>query len=478
MMRKLFVALLVGAVAVGLAAPAFAADLKFMGAYRVRFQFDKGLDCLSRQVPPAAATDCDGHEFQTRFRPRFEVETEGGVKGVLYLEIGDVTFGQGGASDVTAPGTATTNREGGGHGADGLNVETKWAYIDFPIPATPLRLRAGIQPYFLSKALILDDDGSGLSLYGKLGEVNANAWWFRTNKAEASIGSFAGQIASSASGVGGATTSGVDVGADGANARDLYGLDLSMSPTKDVNLNLYFVYDHDMETAAGTPPDNTTGLWIGAAVNGKVQNIRYDFDFVYGSKETPHPVAGTKVDQKGWMLDGGVGMAFPGTPLDLEVRGWWATGWDGSATGDIDAFPIPYQGSNGHEPGTQVWGGGGAIDINALADNPQNTWAIGLIARYTATPTLKLTANVHYIGTVEEGTGTGATAQPSPAGEGFLYGVDSVGTEIGIRADYTIAKGLVFTLTAGHLLLGDDTSIDGDKFDDVTKIAGVVNYGF
>jgi hypothetical protein len=153
---------------------------------------------------------------------------------------------------------------------------------------------------------------------------------------------------------------------------------------------------------------------------------------------------------------------------------WWATGWDGTTTGDIDAFPVPYQGAGGHEPGTQVWGGGGVIDIDALADNPQNTWGLGLIARYTASPTLKLTGNVHLIGTVEEGT----TTQPSPVGDGFLYGVDSVGTEAGVRIDYTIAKGLVFTLTAGHLFLGDDTATNGDLFDDVTKVAGVLNYGF
>ncbi len=470
MMRKFFVALLVGAVAVGLAAPAFAADLKFTGAYRVRFQFDKGLDCLSKQVPPAPEADCDGNRFQTRFRPRFDVETDGGVKGVLRLEIGDVTFGSTGGSALGG---------GGGHGADGVNVETKWAYIDFPVPATPLRVKAGIQPFFLSKALFLDDDGSGISLYGKLGEVNANAWWFRTNRGGSAAGRFSDQLSSGASGIGG-TSNGVNVGVDGERARDLYALDVSISPMKDLNLNGYLVYDSDGETLAGTPAERTTGYWIGVGAAGKVQNIRWDADFVYGSKETPHPVATTtKVDQKGWMLDGGVGMALAGTPLDLEVRGWWATGWDGALTGDIDAFPVLYGGSGGHEPGTQVWGGGGDIDINALADNPQNTWGIGLIARYTVNPNLKVTANVHYIGTQEEG-GTGAAGQPrpAPAGEGFLYGVDSVGTEFGAKIDYTIARGLVFTLTGGYLVLGDDTATNGDKFDNVTKVAGVLNYGF
>src|SRR3972149_3791736 len=100
MMRKFFVALLVGAVAVGLAAPAFAADLKFTGAYRLRFQVDEGLPCFQ-----AAGADCTGHVTQGRSRPRFDVETGGGVQGVIRLEIGDLVFG----NTLRSPaGTATS----------------------------------------------------------------------------------------------------------------------------------------------------------------------------------------------------------------------------------------------------------------------------------------------------------------------------------------------------------------------------------
>src|SRR3972149_10224867 len=111
MMRKFFVALLVGAVAVGLAAPAFAADLKFTGAYRLRFQFDEALPCFDSPITStgAAQAECSGHVIQGRFRPRFDVETEGGVQGVIRLEIGDRPFG-----NTVALGKGTT----GGVGAD------------------------------------------------------------------------------------------------------------------------------------------------------------------------------------------------------------------------------------------------------------------------------------------------------------------------------------------------------------------------
>jgi hypothetical protein len=439
MMRKFFVALLVGAVAVGLAAPAFAADLKFTGAYRLRFQFDEALPCFE-----AAGVDCSGHEFQARFRPQFDVETDGGVKGVIRLEIGDLTFG-----NTAVLGKGTT----GGVGTDSVNVETKWAYIDFPVPATPFRLRGGLMGVYLAKAIVIDDDVAGLSLYGKLGEVNVNLWWARGNQT-------------------------VSVGADGADARDFFAIDASLSPVKDLTLNAYLLYDHDMENtigAAGTGA-STTGTWFGVGGAGKVQNIRWDLDFVYGSKETP--VVG--VDKKGYVIDGGIGMALPGSPLDLELRGWWATG-DEQNGGDNEGFPVPYSGAGDHNAKMQIWGGGGAVDINELANTPENTWGIGLIATWTASPALKVRGNVHYIKTQEEGTVAGGG---SPAGDGTttpafgLVGVDSVGTEVGVQLDYTLYRGLVFTLIGAHLFIGDDQSITGVRYDDVTKIAGVLNYGF
>lgn len=447
MMRKFFVALLVGAVAVGLAAPAFAADLKFTGAYRLRFQVDKALPCFDTPT----AVECDGHEFQARFRPRFDVETEGGVQGVIRLEIGDLRFGN---TDTEGKGAT------GGVGNDAVNIETKWAYIDFPVPATPLRLRGGLIGVYLSKSIVIDDDVPGLSLYGKLGEANVNFWWARGNQTAVNPQGADGQ----------------GVGADGQGARDFYAIDVSLSPMKDLTLNAYLLYDHDMETPVGPPLalQAGTGVWFGVGGAGKVQNIRWDLDFVYGSKEIT--VAAVKADKKGFVIDGGVGMALPGSPLDLELRGWWATG-DENNGGDNEGFPVPYTGSGDHNAKMQIWGGGGAVDINELADTPENTWGIGLIATWTASPALKIRGNVHYIKTVEEGTVAGGG---SPAGNpGVIAGVDSIGTEIGVQLDYTLYRGLVFTLIGAHLFAGDDTPITGAaRFDDITKIAGVLNYGF
>jgi hypothetical protein len=260
----------------------------------------------------------------------------------------------------------------------------------------------------------------------------------------------------------------VPVTAQGAEARDFYTVDVSLSPIKDLTLNGYVLYDHDGENAAAG--QSTTGVWVGVGAAGKVPGVRWDLDFVYGTKETT--VAG--VDKKGYVIDGGVGIALPGTPLDLEVRAWWATG-NKADGGDNEGFPVPYGGAGDWNAKMQIWGGGGAVDIDEIANTPENSRGIGAIATFTASPDLKVRGNIHYIDTLEQGT----AASPSPAGDGFISGVSSIGWEIGVQIDYTLYRGLVFTLIGAHLFLGDDTSINGTtRYDDVTKIAGVLNYGF
>ena len=79
---------------------------------------------------------------------------------------------------------------------------------------------------------------------------------------------------------------------------------------------------------------------------------------------------------------------------------------------------------------------------------------------------------------MEEETATFA----SPVGDGFLFGVDSVGSEVGVKIDCTIARGLVATPVAGRLALGDDAGRTAGgvvtTFDSATKVAAVLNYSF
>jgi hypothetical protein len=100
-----------------------------------------------------------GHEPAAfiRVRPRFDVSDDNGnIQATLRLEIGDVEFGNGGGASaetngvsVYGGGSRVGNGAGGAFGNDGVNVETKWAFIDWAMPfGIPLRVRAGAQPWF------------------------------------------------------------------------------------------------------------------------------------------------------------------------------------------------------------------------------------------------------------------------------------------------------------------------------------------
>jgi len=108
------------------------------------------------------------------------------MTATLRLEIGDVEWGNGGgAHGVTNgvnlnshSGARVGNGQGGAMGADGVNVETKWGYIDFAMPwGVPLRIRGGLQPWFLSKGILVDDDVAGLRAYGKWNILSYDLGW-------------------------------------------------------------------------------------------------------------------------------------------------------------------------------------------------------------------------------------------------------------------------------------------------------------
>lgn len=58
------------------------------------------------------------------------------IKGVYAIEIGAVRFGRSGSG----------KSQGGAFSGDGVNIETRWAYTDFALPATDGRMKVGLMP--------------------------------------------------------------------------------------------------------------------------------------------------------------------------------------------------------------------------------------------------------------------------------------------------------------------------------------------
>ncbi|OQX93130.1 MAG: hypothetical protein B6I17_04145 [Tenericutes bacterium 4572_104] len=120
-------------------------------------------------------TDADTQAYNRytdiRVRPSFGYKVNNMVSAKLTFEVGDVTFGV----DKDKLGRSS----GGGYMADGVNVETKHAYIDIK-PNKNHSFRAGLQPYLDKHSLIFDEDLAGIKWDGKFDKVNTSLAWFVT----------------------------------------------------------------------------------------------------------------------------------------------------------------------------------------------------------------------------------------------------------------------------------------------------------
>ncbi len=470
-MRKFLWVVGAGTLVLALAAPAMALDFKYGGEFRVRFYSYVNGSGGANLFTDVAGSNPRG--AQLRVRPLFTVSDDNNnIQAVLRLEIGDIEFGNGGGASSQAngpglsPGSARTgNGSGGSFGADGVNVETKWAYLDAAFPfGIPLRARAGIQPWFLPKGIIMDDDVAGLRLYGTSKPVSYELSWFRVS---GGANTNTGVCPPSAA------NTGVQCNTSTANTTDnnhdfyQFRIDAAIAPF--FNPGIYYLYGRNAGTAAGTVLDNNH--YFGFTATGKVGIVSYDLDFVYGTAEggpdglSCLSAAGATVactaagatprDVAGFALDAAVHV--PIGPVTLNLAGSIATG-DDRTGGDSDAFPSIAASWNGPGGLFHIIGSGGAFDvIDVTQDAPTNLWAVGLTADYRPVKQLLTTAGVAFAGfTSSRGNcsvgvaGIGAPcygpAYPKAVGSPYL------GTEIFLRADYDVWTGFKVQSMVGWLV--------------------------
>ncbi|HDQ40380.1 MAG TPA: hypothetical protein ENN39_05045 [Desulfonatronum sp.] len=142
-MRRFLAIVLFGCFLLAMTGTAQAVEIKAKGTWRVHFDAIKN---------PAFNSDekWDTFTAMQRMRTIFELIASENLKGVLQLEIGNLTWG---------------GDNGGGLNADGVNVKTRHAFLDFNLPAGDLNLKAGLQPVALPGTLgshILEADVAAL----------------------------------------------------------------------------------------------------------------------------------------------------------------------------------------------------------------------------------------------------------------------------------------------------------------------------
>jgi hypothetical protein len=528
LMRKFLAVAAVAALALAVAVPAMALDFKFGGEYRVRFYDGTNLGFANPTYTVApngylgptqpanqgaiSQINNNPRGVQLRVRPRFDVSDDNGnITATLRLEMGDIEWGNGGgaACATNAPGQCENtqlngnnrvgNGSGGALGGDGINVETKWAYMDFAMPfGIPLRVRTGLQPWYLPKGIIMDDDAMAVRAYGTSGIFSYDASWWRAQGGPAtSAGSVpgvsctfpTGQIAfyssattcTAAGGVAGTAISLASAQATSAlfdNNNDFVQVKFDGAFAKWLNAGIYGVWGRNSATipgsAAGTCGGTLAGgscvhyaQFYGLTTAGDLDFMKYDFDAVFGRANA---VAADGQDASGFVIDTSVHV--PIGPIVWNVAFSYASG-DKQDGGRHETMPWISPGWNGAGNGVtaEMIGSGGAFDaVEYTQDYPGGLITLGTSVEYRPVKALWLRAaytyarftrsesNCGYVTSATVGTCYGPiyTAMGGATlGNGVLVGggsKTSFGNEINLRADYDLWTGFKIQGELGWLI--------------------------
>jgi hypothetical protein len=451
-----------------LAAHAQAPTVSFGGQMRVYgFVWDNITD-FTDSGPNGANRDNQSFYFQ-RWRLFTTVESaDKKAKAVWALEVGDITWGTGGGASggeflgcsgrvppATVPGATpgstvpvsptnansrVGNGAGGCFGNDGVNVETKHAYIFVDtgqwVPGSTITL--GMQSIvFMSGPLggFFDEDGAAIKVNMKFDPVDVEVYTAKHGEGNNS----------------------------NADDTDMYVGRVGVNITKDIRATVEGMIV-DEKSLSGFNIGDT--FWVGSTVGAKLGTVQLDGAVVYGQRSLQRNVlvAGPGDPFKEEGFGAFLTAQMPIGPISVFAMGWWTQGDDtvgpagcttvGSNAGcvaqgtartltkDSDKLPVP-------ESGASWFGGGGPYIAEWLFGNssigapsvgqvhyadPSGTYGVGASATYALTPALSIGGGVAYVG---------ASDQAGPYGD-YLIEVDG-------GVVYRFNPNLVFNLFAGGM---------------------------
>ena len=282
------------------------------------------------------------NDFSQRFRSQIDIIASESLSGTVFFEI-DQDWGYTNA-------TNTGGGSGGRIGADGVNIETKRAYMTFMVPSTTVQVRAGIQGLALPGAVagspIINDDVAAIVASTSYDNVGVTAFFARPYAGSKDKFQNAGTIG------------------------DLFGAIVS-ADFDVVTVSPYFMFSNNGDNSA-LGYDNFAGTagkeaqWVGVAVEAApIENLTLTFDGIYG-----------KVDS----LDAGYFVAAKAAyAMDFAVPAilaWYGSGLDDD--GD-NMFPVINGGLN-FVPTTLVGFGAAATSEDALFGSAAGKWGVSLQA--------------------------------------------------------------------------------------------------
>ena len=395
------------------------------------------------------------HEGSDRFKPRQRLRTQvdmvasESLKGVLFLEIGTLDWGM---------------QDGAAIGTDGINVKTRYMYVDWAIPQTDIQVRMGLQPFslpnFVAGDAILgsdDADGAGITVSYQFNDtIGATLFWLRAEN-----GNFTKSTVGDAMDFAGLTVP--------MNGEDwklapwaMYGnlgknslRDNNDTPTNDHLVAGLLPINADIANVA--KDSNNPAWWLG--IGGEVMPLdplRLAFDFAYGRADWGKTADGSMdLTREGWLAS-----ALAEYKLSLFTPSlilWYGSGDDSNPLNGSERMPTI---APGWGATSFAWNGSfGIADDSAISNTPTGTW--GIVARLADISFMEELTHTLAAGFY---TGTNDTRMARTVGDprtdrGIYLTTDDHAFEINFDSQYNVYENLTVAVELGYIYLDLDSNV-------------------
>jgi hypothetical protein len=431
----------------GLALPSMGAEFEFHGDLNHRFLlYTNHHDWLNPERGVLNRGTINDSYGELKYRFWVEVSSnDGNTKGVYAIEIGGVRYGE--------PGSE--KGEGGSFSGDAVNIETRWAYLDWQLPGvdTKARFVMGLQPFKVNYYL-WQETAAGVVYNGAPNDIlSYQLGWIRgidkltRDETSSNVQDQDNFLARFNFNAKDDTTIGIFAlyqFGDPDDAGTIYSRDYEIKQfAEDV--------DFDMLTIGldgGTQFGNWFVNWDLMYQNGNFDDVTFIDGFDDGTVVNEFSLTSRTgdFDLSAYFAHVDVGVNMGRSKITGTV--WYASGDDNPNDGDFDAFLVT---DLDIDDNIGIFEGVYTNDNTYFTDKPYMLDKGFLIFKlgldHEATQKVKYGAAIMYMMTAEDIDYFDFLGRPQSESD--------IGFELDAYLKYMIYKNLEFAINAGYLLAGD-----------------------